>query len=53
MEIRVVHIPGVENVLADLISQGKEGLFFTEFQKRFGVPPDLLPTPAIMPTPML
>jgi hypothetical protein len=53
MAVRVVHIPGVENVLADLISRGKEGRFFVEFQRRFGFPPDLLPTPAILPTPEL
>jgi hypothetical protein len=49
MEVRVVHIAGVDNTLADLISRGREGSFFTEFQKRFGHPPDLLPTPAVLP----
>jgi hypothetical protein len=51
LEVRVVHIPGVDNILADHISRGKEGLFFVEFQKRFGFAPDYLPTPAILPVP--
>lgn len=51
LEVQVVHIPGVDNILADHISRGKEGLFFIEFQKRFGFAPDLLPTPAILPIP--
>lgn len=47
--IRVDHLPGKENVLADAISRRRFDLFRTSFIERFGVEPDDAPVTPVMP----
>ena len=50
-EIRVEHIPGVENVLADHLSRNRVQSFREQFCQRFGRSPAAGPTPTVMPVP--
>jgi hypothetical protein len=50
--VRVVHIPGKENTLADLISRGRIDRFRTQFCARYGMLPAVAPVRHVMPVPV-